>query len=222
MDEKLKEVYDTIVRIEKSTEKFSKEFAKWLKESSENFDKRLKESSEDFDERLKKQEEENRTWAREWKKQMKQMSSNIGGIGDSNGHFAEEFFFKGLNSTMSLGHHKFHDIERDLRRHSTKKNLQGQYDIVLTNTDTIVVVEVKYKLSEKYVRRFYDKGLKNFKQLFPFFSNYKLYGAVASMSDPGEASKLAKEYGLFVLGQSGNDLEIINDHVKPYEDKEYN
>jgi len=212
MEEQIKRIYEIIERREKSNE----EFGKWLKESSEDFNKRLKESSEGFDKRLIIEQEERRQLSLEFDRQIKKISSNIGGIGDSNGYFAEEFFFKNLESSMTLGSFEFHDIDKDLRRHSTKKNLQGQYDIVLTNTEIVVVVEVKYKLSEKHVRRFYNKGLKNFIKLFPFFSNYKLYGAVASMSDPNEANKLAKEYGLFVLGQSGNEVEIINDNVKPY------
>ena len=225
MKEEFKNILEIIERIEKSNEAFGKwlkesseDFDKRSKKSSENFDKRLKESSENFNKLLKEEREERRQMSLEFDKQMKKLSSNIGGIGDSNGYFAEEFFSKNLEASMSLGRFKFHEIERNLNRHYPKKNLQGQYDIVLTNTEIVVVVEVKYKLSEKHVRRFYDKGLKNFTKLFPSFSNYKLYGAIASMSDPNEASKLAKEYGLFVLGQSGNEVEIINDDVKPYMD----
>ena len=218
--EDLKEVKDII---KKNSEEFKK--------SSQDFDERLKKSSQDFDERLKKNSEEFKKESQEfWKrsnkisrdikrtqKSVKEVSRQIGGIGNSNGHFAFDFFYKGLDASMKIGDHEFEDIQKHLHKHKKKTNLQGEYDMVMINTDTIIVIEVKYKLTKDYVKKFYNKGLKNFKTLFPQYSDYTLYGAVASMSDPDGANELAKKYGLYVLGQSGKNIKLINDQVRPYD-----
>jgi hypothetical protein len=117
---------------------------------------------------------------------------------------------------MTIGDKSFQFIDTNLSRYDKKSRRKGQFDIILTNTDTIVVVEVKYKLTREYVNEFYHKTLNNFVFLFPNYSNYKLYGAVASLSDHDNALELAKKYGLFVLGQAGDDIEVINDEVKIY------
>ena len=202
-----------------------------LKPSADEFDRRLKElteknrafeqwqekSSKDFDKRMKLIDKKREKSADEFDKRMKELSHQIFGIGNSNGLFAEEFFFKSLQKNMTIGDKTFQFIDTNLSRYDKKSKRKGQFDIILTNSDTIVVVEVKYKLTRDYVNDFYHKTLKNFVFLFPGYSNYKLYGAVASLSDHDNARELAKEYGLFVLGQAGDDIEVINDEVKMFE-----
>ncbi|ETR72198.1 MAG: hypothetical protein OMM_07648 [Candidatus Magnetoglobus multicellularis str. Araruama] len=92
--------------------------------------------------------------------------------------------------------------------------MKGEYDVVLTNTHSILVVEVKYKLTCEYVTNFYKKSLPKFKLLFPEYSGHKIYGAVASYSDEDNARELAAKYGLFVLGREGQSYEIINKHAR--------
>ena len=225
MNEMLKPLNEWLVKSSKEFDERLKKYEKERQETDLRFkeerketDLRFKEERRKSDERFEKLRKENEERAekdrKEFKKDMKELSAQIGGVGNSNGFFAEEFFCKSLENSMRLGEHEFHSLDRDLKRHIKKKNLKGEYDIILTNSDTVVVVEVKYKMSKDYVEKFYNKSLKNFKKLFPIYSNYKLYGAVASMSDPEESYKLAQEYGLYVLGQSGNEIEIINDQVK--------
>ncbi|KPA19560.1 hypothetical protein MHK_000216 [Candidatus Magnetomorum sp. HK-1] len=166
---------------------------------SENLSEDLKKSSKEFDKRLA------------------EVSKQIGGIGNNNGDYAEEFFLKSLEKTMQIGTMEFDSIDDHLSRYIKAKKIRGEYDIILTNTKHIVVVEVKYKLTKNYVNDFYNKKLKNFKDLFPIYKNYKIYGAVASFSDHDNARKLSREYGLFVLGRSGEKIDVINDNVREYE-----
>jgi len=46
------------------------------------------------------------------------------------------------------------------------------------------------------------------------YENFKIFGTVAFLSDLEKASDLAKDYGLYILGQAGGNVKIINDKVK--------
>ncbi|KPA18486.1 hypothetical protein MHK_001308 [Candidatus Magnetomorum sp. HK-1] len=184
-------------KMDKSSEKMDK--------SSEDFRKDLKKSSQEFDKRSK-----------ELDKRLAEVSKQIGGIGNSNGDYAEEFFLKSLEKKMQIGTMEFDSILDNISSYIKAKKLRGEYDILLVNTEHIVVVEVKYRLTKNYVNDFYNKKLKNFKDLFPMYKNHKLYGAIASFSDYDNARNLSREYGLFVLGRSGEKIDIINDNVREY------
>lgn len=48
------------------------------------------------------------------------------------------------------------------------------------------------------------------KRLMPAYRNYRLHGAVAGMTLDAEAIALAEREGLWVLGQSGETVEVKN------------
>ena len=50
--------------------------------------------------------------------------------------------------------------------------------------------------------------------MFPEFAHHKIYGAVASFSDFNNVRQLAANYGLFVLGQAGQSLKVLNKKVR--------
>ncbi|KPA19407.1 hypothetical protein MHK_000369 [Candidatus Magnetomorum sp. HK-1] len=134
----------------------------------------------------------------------------LGGVGKNNGDVAEEFFFNGLNEKMEIGKIKFETIDRNVTR--ITKRLQDEFDIVMTNTESIIILEVKYKFHPKDVEIVLKK-ISNYKKLFPSYKNYFFYGGIAGLSMPNDTVKNAMEYGFFVLTQSGNNLKVLNDNV---------
>jgi len=186
----------------------------------EEVDKAFKEMAEsigNISNRYDKREEKLDKSKRELDNALKKMAENVGGIGNSNGFYTEEFFFTALENEMSFAGHDFEYIHKKLFRYSKRKNLRGEYDIVMVNSNTIIVFELKYKLTTEYVNKFYHKSLKKFKELFPEYAHLKLYGAVASMSDPENARELASKYGLYVVSQHGQKIKIIDHNVCEYQ-----
>ncbi|MCK5524114.1 MAG: hypothetical protein KAI83_13365 [Thiomargarita sp.] len=57
----------------------------------------------------------------------------------------------------------------------------AEYDIVAENGKEVVVLEVKNKLSSRHIRRFLNVQLPKFKQEFPVYTDYKIYGALGSL-----------------------------------------
>jgi hypothetical protein len=117
---------------------------------------------------------------------------------------------------MSFAGHDFDYMHKNLFRYNKRKNLRGEYDIVLVNHEAIIVFELKYKLTKEYVKNFYHKSLKKFKALFPEYDHLKLYGAVASMSDPYNARQLASSYGLYVATKQAQKIKVIDKNVCEY------
>ena len=184
------------------------------------------ERSKKFNEDLAKSRKEREERDKEWNEKMKELRENIGGIGNSNGDVAEEFFYNGLERKMKVGEITFHSIEKNVNKKIKSLRLEDEFDIVLTNSDTILITEVKYKAIPDHVDELLDKKIPNFKKLFPIYKEFKIYGAIAGLSMPENTKRKAIEYGFFVLTQSplikggrgvlGDNIKLVNDKVKSY------
>ncbi|MFK5968957.1 MAG: hypothetical protein QM487_02395 [Candidatus Marithrix sp.] len=90
--------------------------------------------------------------------------------------------------------------------------LEDEFDIVLVNETSIAIVEVKHKAHPKLVDDMLTNKLLNFRTLFPYYENLKLYGVLlpASMVSNSKLVEKAKEAGLFFLTQQGNHVILVN------------
>ncbi len=138
---------------------------------------------------------------------VRNISKNIGGIGNNIGEAAEEYFRAALAKKKEFGGVK---IESVGRLNKQLKNIGAEYDVVLFGKDTLIIVEVKHKLTRDDVLDFINKSLPTFKPLFPEYSGFRLLGAVAGLTAQKTAVKLAISKGLFVITQSGQKTNIIN------------
>jgi hypothetical protein len=129
-------------------------------------------------------------------RKLQKVSDLLGGMGQNQGDVAEEFFFNSLVDDPHLGGIHFDDISKNESKQRGK--LQEEYDIVMTNGNAIGIVEVKYKAHENDLSKL-ERKMRNFKTLFPWFNDYKLYGAIASFHINDDAKKEALERGFFVL-----------------------
>jgi len=94
------------------------------------------------------------------------------------------------------------------------KGLSDEFDIVLTNSHNLVIIEVKYNFHPNDVETM-PKKIDNFRILYPLYKDYNVYGGIAGLTMPQETIDLAKEMGFFVFTQEGNDIKMLNDVVKP-------
>ncbi|ETR68220.1 MAG: hypothetical protein OMM_04687 [Candidatus Magnetoglobus multicellularis str. Araruama] len=91
----------------------------------------------------------------------------VGAIARNNGDFAETYFYETLSNTMKIGDLDFDFIEQNVKRINRRQNLAGEYDIILTNSDSIAMIEIKYKLHPNDIEKIVHKKIPVFKQLFP-------------------------------------------------------
>ena len=176
-----------------------------LTESGKDTDIRMKETDKMMKETDKKMKETD--------KKIDKLQNIIGGIGNSNGFVAEDFFYHSFSKKMKIGNMHFVYIDRNVYREH--KKLKDEFDIVLTNTDSIVIVEVKYNYHSNDVKSVLKK-INNYRILFPLYKNYKIFGAIAGLSIQPKAIEEAKKKGFFVVTQDGNNLKLLNDKVREY------
>jgi hypothetical protein len=87
-----------------------------------------------------------------------------------------------------------------------------EIDILLTDGDAVIAVEVKTTLSVSDVDEHIEKHLKPFKLFFPEYRGRKVLGAVAYIHLEENADRYAYKKGLFVLTfTSGDAVKIRND-----------
>ncbi len=152
--------------------------------------KNLHEAQKVTDEQMKRTDEK-----------LERIGISLGNVTNNQGDVAEEFFFNSLIKDNHLGTIHFDDVVKNMEKH--RGQIQEEYDLVMTNGDAVAVVEVKYKAHEKDLDKL-DRKMKNFKELFPIYRNYKQYGAIASFHINDDAKKEALRRGYFVLQRSGD------------------
>ena len=99
----------------------------------------------------------------------------------------------------------------------TMQNIRGkrdgehwEIDILALNGEDVVVVEVKSMLRVKDVKRFMERTLQNFKEVFPAYGDKRVLGAVAYLRAEEWADAYAEKKGLFVIRATGSSASIVN------------
>jgi hypothetical protein len=136
----------------------------------------------------------------------KEMQCQLGGIGNTNGEFAENFFFSSLSNKMQLGGIKFDYIERNVK--SRIRNLTDEFDIVLYNGDSVGLLEIKNTVKAANVTQLLQTKLQNFRTLNPEYASAKIYLGIGGFSFENESVKAsAKAAGIIVLEVQGDHFE---------------
>jgi hypothetical protein len=137
-------------------------------------------------------------------RKFEKLSELLGSIGNNQGDVAEEFFFNSLVDNAHLGAIHFDDVAANMKKHKGK--IQEEYDLVMTKGEAVGIIEVKYKAHQNDVDKL-ERKMRHFKILFPWFKDYKIYGALAAFNVNDVAKKEALDRGFFVLQRKGDVLQ---------------
>jgi hypothetical protein len=85
-----------------------------------------------------------------------------------------------------------------------------EIDILGVNHEYVLIVETKSTLSVDDVNELIE-DLARFKIFFPEYQDKKIIGAVAGIEITGKADRYAYQKGLYVLGESDDNVKILND-----------
>ena len=106
--------------------------------------------------------------------------------------------------------------QRGIEVHFTTKNMKGErggrrweVDILASNSDEAVVVEVKTTLKVRDIDHFVAL-LNDFSDLAPQYRNMRVYGAVAYLKADQASDVYAERQGLFVIRATGSSSSITN------------
>jgi len=147
------------------------------------------------------------------------MREELLGISKSNCMVAEDYFFESLSESKAFAGIHFDDVQRNIKAKIKLEDgtiLVDEYDTVMYNDTAVCIVEVKYRLREDDVDEVANTSAANFKKLFPYYANYKIYLAVAGLTVEKTAVDCAKKHGIGVLRLKGDAVEVYDEGLKAY------
>jgi hypothetical protein len=141
------------------------------------------------------------------------MGEQLGGIANNQGAVTEEFFYNSLLEQPQIGTLKFTKIVRNsVVGH---KGQQTEYDLLLVNGKSVVVVEVKYRLRSEHLSKLAAQLLA-FKRDHAEFKGFKVYGALAGFYVPATLLEEAAAHGYMVLQRKGGLLVSHTDGLRAH------
>ena len=206
----LRETNRVIQETNKKSEKDRQESTKARQESA----KARQESAKARREAAKARQESAKEQA-EFRKSMKAMQKELGGVSNSNGDVAESYFINSFSQNMSFAGETYDEITPNLRKSIKTLRLQGEYDLVLYNCKSIVIIEIKYKAKKENVEELLQKA-PVFKQLFPQYAHYDIYLGLAALHIDVRTEKESIKQGIAVIKQVGKTMVINDAHLKVF------
>ena len=145
---------------------------------------------------------------------IKRVSKTVGNISNNNGSIAEEYFYNSLKAKPILGKIKYDRVDRNIK--GNIPSIVDEFDIVMYNGDSIALIECKSKAHTNDLKKLIDQKADNFRKLFPYYKDYKIYLGLASFSFYDELKAMAKEKGIAILKNKGDVPEIEADNLIAY------
>ena len=82
---------------------------------------------------------------------IKNLSKDVGGIANSNGEFAEDYFENAFKIEPVFAGQHFSVMQKKLCVADPGIKRKDEFDIVLYNTNTIAIIEIKYKARDYHI-----------------------------------------------------------------------
>ena len=186
------------------TERLMKENDRFIKEKFAETERLMKENDQFIKEKFA-----------ETDKQIKETFKLVGGIANSNGDVAESYFVNSFANNLHFAGQEFDSHSPNVMKSIKKLNLQDQYDLVLYNCSSVVIIEIKYKAKKEDINQVLKKA-QTFKQLFPEYAGYNLYLGLAGLDVEADAEKEAKQQGIAIIKQVGSNMVVYDDNLKEF------
>ena len=181
-----------------------------LTAAQQETDRQLKETDrqlKETDRQLKETDRQLKEQSQETDRKIREVNKQLGELGRKWGRFVENMVAPACETIFLKRGIPVHQVGQRI-----KKRLNGQtleIDVLVTNADHVLVVEVKSSLGVDDVKALME-DLTQFRQFFPEYNQKQLYGAVAGIEIEEGADKYAYRQGLFVLAQAGETVAILN------------
>ena len=213
----IKEQAEETARIRQETDRFIKEQAEETARVRQETERAIKERAEEIalireeTEQMRQKTEQIRQETdrqmQETARQIKEVNKQIGNLGGKWGRFVENMVAPACETIFLSRGIPVHQVSQRVKKRLNNQTLE--IDVLVSNENHVLVVEVKSSLGVDNVKELIE-DLQEFKQFFPEYNQKQLYGAVAGIEIEEGADKYAYRQGLFVLSQSGETVNIIN------------
>jgi len=177
-----------------------------LAQSQKETDRKFQETDKKFQDTDKKFQDTDKQF-KETDRKIKEVTGNIGKLGNRLGEFIEDAVRPAVVRLFRQRGIDVHEVHRNV---SSQRGDEGvEIDVLVVNDVEIVAIECKSKLSVDDVNEHVER-LAKIKRLLPSYADKRVLGAVAAMVIEDSVAQYAYRKGLYVIGQSGDHLEIRN------------
>ncbi len=193
------------------TEERQREYEEHQRERQRENEERQREHEQrqrEYEQRQRKHDaemEEFRKSMEETRKIVAQTNKQMGAITSRWGEFVENLIKPAAVRLFQEQGIEVHHTCLRVEAHDYRGSVE--IDIWAENNNEIVAIEVKSHLKVRDIKRFVEV-LDRFKEVFPKYVDYRLYGAVAGIKVDEKADKYALEQGLFLISPSGDSVAI--------------
>ena len=143
----------------------------------------------------------------------KELRKEIGGISNSNGEIAEEFFENVFLYDRAFAGMHFHDMIRRKRFDDRKRH--DEFDIIMLNEENALIVETKYKAREEDIEEVVKKA-EAFRYWYPEYKEHKIYLCLASLRFEDNIIGKARKQGIAIIQQAGDKTVVNEENLKAY------
>jgi len=226
-DQELKDLVARLAVLEEKLAVREVERAEIEKERDEIYKKRAEKDARDFEEikqiqretdlilkRTSRRHEETERVMEKLGQKVDKVCGKMGGIDENLGHHAEQFFQDVFRRKKEFGGVHYDYIDTNYEREGNGGKME--IDIMLINGDSVALIEVKNRIHPDFVKEFAQDRVKKFRTLYPKYDDYKLYLGIAGFSFDNKALTEAKEYGVGIVKQNGDSVEIDTECLKAY------
>jgi hypothetical protein len=141
-------------------------------------------------------------------RKLKEVSTNIGKLGNRLGDFIQDAVRPSAVRLFQERGIVVHEVHQNV---SSQRGEEGiEVDLLVVNDQDVIAIECKSNLKQQDVDEHLVR-LAKLKRLLPTYADKRVMGAVAAMVVPDNVAAYAYRQGLFVIGQSGEQMLIRND-----------
>lgn len=141
-------------------------------------------------------------------KKIKEVTKNIGRLGNKLGDFIEEMVRPAAVRLFRERGIEVHEVYQNVS--ATRDNEGIEIDLLVVNDNNVIAIECKSTLGIDDINDHLQR-LEKLKRLLPAYANKRLMGAVTAMIIPENVANYAYRNGLYVIGQTGDQLVVRND-----------
>jgi hypothetical protein len=214
-DQELKDLVASLVESNKETAAMQKETDKRMQETAAMQKENERILTEKFAETDKRMQEA-AAMQKEAGRMIKELSRRMGGIDENQGNHAEQYFQNALMEKLTFDGQKYDRMIPNLECFGKKGVSLMEFDIVLVNGKSVAIIEVKNRIHPSFIAKFVEERLPKFREFFPGFSKYKAYLGIAGFSFSKKVMEEARKYGICVIRQAGDSVEIRAERLKTY------
>jgi len=183
-----------------------KENDRWMKEQFAENDRKMRERMEETDRKLKERFEETDKQLKDTSLEVKRLSRQLSG---TTGHIVEGLVSSSTHKIFQKAGLDLHNSGKNLKRSLPSEHIAMEVDVLLSNAEMAVPIEVKTNCTKDDLYRFLHQ-MSHFRRLFPEYDGKEVFAAIAAINYEKDVAELAHKEKLLVIRVNSDDIFSID------------